>query len=279
MKLTKEQCLEYYEIGMEYAYACEYEKAINCLLPVAECGDEDATNNLGVCYMNSKRYSEAYKWFKRVKSNTSLFNILKLYEKNLIPFNFDEYLRFCNLLLEEKDPNGYLYLSYLYQDEERGVQDQKRAFLSILNGLGNCYDQTKLRFEYAYLLKNGIGCEQNLNLSYGNYRYVAIRNSSENYFLRISRYYVGIALLKGQGCNQNFYQGQWFLTLSAIDGYKPACEYLAYFFKNFEDNLDLEKGEMWSNLFEDKPLTNKQKRIYAAVFIRALAFRDKYCVN
>lgn len=266
---------EIFDKAMEYANAAKYELAINYLLPLATHDDEESINNLGVCYLRLKKYEQAYKWFKKTTDTIAIQNILTLYDNDYIKFNLEEYISLCNILIEKESPEGYLYLSYIYQNNKRGIECKRLAYLAICDGLTKFKNNKSLLFEFAYLTEHGIGCDIDYEVSYKCYKALAIDNSVSESKLTVARYNLGLQLIQGKGCEVNYEEGINFLTLAAIKNYKDACTYLTRILTVIEDIKDLELASMWEAIGEGKQLTNKQNRIYNAVFRRALKFKLK----
>lgn len=106
-----------YDEGMKLANEGRYEEAIKFLEPVALNGDKDAQNNLGVVYQRLKDYENSYKWYKLCGSELAKENILILFDNHRVEFNVDEYLELCQWFIDKDSQIGYLYLSYIYQND------------------------------------------------------------------------------------------------------------------------------------------------------------------
>ena len=160
--LKKKKQLTEYDKAMRLAKRGKYESAIEAVKPLSRKGKyrEQAKCNIGVCYERLGNYKNAKKYYSASKDVVSKYNLLVLFDNYLVEFENEEYFNACDYLIKKHNQVGYLYLSYIYQNNNRGVEDKNKAFQVLLAGFEKCYPYDRLTFEVAYLLEKGCGCKE-----------------------------------------------------------------------------------------------------------------------
>lgn len=211
----------------------KYEEALEILLPIAESGDKNSQNDIGVVYEKLKDFERSAMWYKLCGNELSTENLLKHYDNKRVKFTVEEYFDACNKLIECKNANGYLYLSYIHQNNSMGVEDQKKAFNILLKGLINCEETVGLIFEIGYLLEKGIGCEQDHYKSHMCYEAILDRGSSA-----VVHYNYALQCYQGRGCKQDINK--------AIKHYEIAVNKSKYY-DAIEDLIEIYSLEEYKN--------------------------------
>ena len=227
-----------YDEGMKLAKEGRYEEAIKFLEPVALNGNKDAQNNLGVVYQRLKNYENSYKWYKLCGSDLAKENILRLYDYHRVEFTVEEYLELCQWFIDKNNQIGYLYLSYIYQNNSKGIEDQPRAFNALIEGLVSCEDNTKLRFEIGYLLEKGIGCKVDYVASHKYYKSIL---DSENV---VAKYNYALQCRQGRGCKQDILEAIKYFTIAGEKKYPDAINELIQIYSKGEHE-DAKLAKYW----------------------------------
>lgn len=187
-----------HEEGVKLAKEGKLDEAIELLLPLAEAGHKDSQNDIGVVYEKKKDYVNSAKWYKECGGELSTENLLKHYDHKRVKFTVEDYYEACEKLINFKNANGYLYMSYIHQNNDMGVEDQVKAFNYLLKGLINCEQTVGLIFELGYLLEKGIGCEADQYKSHMCYEAILDRTSSA-----VVHYNYALQCYQGRGCEQD----------------------------------------------------------------------------
>lgn len=189
---------ELHKKGVELAKEGKFDEAIELLLPLAESGHKDSQNDIGVVYEKKKDYVSSAKWYKECGGELSTENLLKHYDNQRVDFTVQEYYEACELLIKLKNANGYLYMSYIHQNNNKGVEDKVKAFNYLLKGLINCKNTVPLIFELGYLLEKGIGCEADQHKSHMCYEAILDRKCSA-----VVHYNYALQCYQGRGCEKD----------------------------------------------------------------------------
>lgn len=187
-----------HEAGVKLAKEGKLDEAIELLLPLAKIGHKKSQNDIGVIYERKKDYINSVKWYKECGRELSLENLLKIYDNKKIRFTVEEYYDACEKLMNFKNANGYLYMSYIHQNNDIGVEDQVKAFNYLLKGLINCNETVSLIFELGYLLEKGIGCEADQYKSHMCYEAILDRGANV-----VAHYNYALQCHQGRGCKQD----------------------------------------------------------------------------
>lgn len=187
-----------HEEGLKLAKKGKLDEAMKILFPLAKAGHKASQNNVGVVYERKKDYVNSAKWYKECGEELSTENLVKLYKNGRVNFTIEEYYEACEKLMDFKNANGYLYMSYIHQDNDKGVEDHKKAFDVLLKGLINCKETVGIIFELGYLLENGIGCEKDNYKSHMCYEAILDRGSSA-----VVHYNYALQCYQGRGCERD----------------------------------------------------------------------------
>lgn len=211
----------------------KYEEALEILLPLAESGDKNSQNDIGVVYEKLKDYEQSARWYKLCDNELSTENLLKHYDRKRVKFTAEEYIYACNKLIDYGNENGYLYLSYIYQNNNKGVENHKKAFEILLKGLINCESTVGLIFELGYLLERGIGCEVDNYKSHKCYEAILNRGTTS-----VVHYNYALQCYQGRGCEQDIPK--------AIKHYEIAVSKSNYY-DAIEDLIEIYSTEEYKN--------------------------------
>ena len=223
----------------------DLEKAKEILLPYALEGYEDAQNDIGVVYERMKDYKEAEKWYKKSPSTLSIINLLTLYDNKRVDFDLRDYMDCCDTLIKEKNQNGYLYLSYIHQIDFKGVEDHKKAFQVLQEGILFCKENEKLKFELGYLLEKGIGCEVDNYMSHKCYE--SILHGGE----KVSNYNYALQCYQGRGCERDIKKAIVYFKVAAEQKYKDAIKCLIKIYSS-EEFKDAEQLKYYQSMIEEE---------------------------
>lgn len=233
---------ENYNRGMEYAKKGKYELAIETLMPLSKEGKyvASASCNIGVCYERLGDYENAKKYYMASNDAIAKCNVLKLFDNKHVDFTNNEYFDACNYLIKRHNQIGYLYLSYIYQNNERGIEDKTRAFKLLLDGFENCPKYDKLVFETAFLLGRGCGCKEDLYKSHILYKTIL---DSENI---VAKYNYAEQCLFGYGCKKDVDEAIKYLTIAGEKDYEDAIKYLLQIYTDKDGGYsNQEKAKYW----------------------------------
>ena len=197
-ELEELEISQLHDEAVKLAKEGKLDEAIELLLPLAEAGHKDSQNDIGVVYEKKKDYENSAKWYKECGGELSTENLLKHYDNKRVKFTVEEYYEACEKLIGFKNANGYLYMSYIHQNNQMGVEDQTKAFNYLLKGLINCENTVGLIFELGYLLEKGIGCEADQHKSHLCYEAILDRKSSA-----VVHYNYALQCYQGRGCEQD----------------------------------------------------------------------------
>lgn len=231
-----------FEKGMAIAEAGNYEEAIVVLKPLVEKEDDNTLCNVGVCYERLGNYEKASELYKKSSAFTAKENLLKLYDHNHIKFDLNNYKETCEELIKRHRQEGYLYMSYLHQDKEKGEYDEKQAFIDVTEGLTNCNKVDNLLFEYAYLCEKGIGTEVDNEKSHSFYKMLL---DHPEWFM--AKYNYALQSMQGRGCKKNIKEAIKLFTICADKfSYEEAVDRLIEIY-SMDEYRDAKKVKYWKS--------------------------------
>lgn len=231
-----------YDEGMKYAKKHEYELAIETLIPLTKKGKyiNQANCNIGVCYERLKDYENAKKFYMASNNDIAKHNVLILFDNEQVVFTNEEYFEECDYLIKRHNQFGYLYLSYIHQNDKRGVEDKEKAFNLLLDGLENCPKCERLVFEIAFLLAGGCGCKKDHYKSHILYRTLLEGNNV------VAKYNYAEQCLFGWGCKKDVDEAIKYFTIAGEKNYKDAISYLIKIYTDKDEgHADKEKALYW----------------------------------
>lgn len=210
-----------YNEAMKLAYDGKYDEAIKMLKPLSEKGNLDARNNMGVCYERKHDYDKAISLYLGTDLLPAKVNALHLYRRNKVAFSLQNYLDCCKYLIQKENQFGFAFLSMLYEDNSRGLEDGKRAFEIIMEGLKCCNKYDELTFRAGYLFEAGIGCHVDHHRSHMLYSTILDNDNQVT-----AKYNYALQCFYGRGCEKNINRAKKYFELAAKKGYKDAIKYL-----------------------------------------------------
>ena len=244
-ELMEKECKAYHEEAIRLAKKRKLDEALELMLPLAEYGYDSAQNDLGVIYEMKKDYKNAAKWYLKDSSDNALINYLQLCDKHLIDFTVKEYFKACETLMEHKNGRGYLYVSYIHQNDYKGIQNHTKAFEILLEGLINCNkNKDAIVFELGYLLEIGIGHEVDHYKSHKCYE--AVLNTNINYLFPTINYNYALQCYYGKGCEKDMEKAIKYFAISAEKNYKDAITHLIEIYSS-KEYYDEERLKYYKN--------------------------------
>lgn len=242
-ELEEKEISQLHDEAVKLAKEGKLDESIELLLPLAEAGYKDSQNDIGVVYEKKKDYENSAKWYKECDSELSIENLLKHYDNKRVKFTVEEYYEACEKLITLKNENGYLYMSYIHQNNQMGVEDKTKAFNYLLKGLINCENTAGLIFELGYLLEKGIGCEADQYKSHMCYEAVLDRKIS-TIVSTVAHYNYALQCYQGRGCEQDIPKAIKHYEIAVQkSNYRDAIEHLIkiYSLKEYKNEKRLEK--------------------------------------
>ena len=222
----------YHDEGVKLAKQGKYKEAVELLLPLAEAGFKSVQNDLGVVYERMKDYKNCVRWYKECGSDLALENLLAIYDNKKYDFEVEDYFAICDKLISHRKQKGYLYKSYIYQIDYKGVEDHKKAFEVLLEGLIYCEQKDRLVFELGYLLEKGIGHEVD---NYKSHKcYEAILSTKSKTINATVNYNYALQCYQGRGCEKDVPKAIKYFEIAGEQNYPDAIEYLIEIYSSKE---------------------------------------------
>ena len=126
-----------FEKGLTAYEAGDYEAAIQEWKPLAEQGNADAQNNLGVIYENGRGviqdYKEAVKWYTKAAEQgvaNAQFNLALMYERSMgVLQDYKEAVKWYTKAAEQGNANAQGNLGFMYGNGNGVLQDDVYAHM------------------------------------------------------------------------------------------------------------------------------------------------------
>ena len=236
-----------FDEGMKLANEGKYKLAIETLMPLTREGKfiNQANCNIGVCYERLGDYENAKLFYMASNDVVAKHNVLKLFDNEHVGFTNEEYFQTCDYLIKRHNQLGYLYLSYIYQNDKRGVEDKEKAFNLLLEGFENCPEYDRLVFETAFLLERGCGCKEDHYKSHVLYGTILDTDDV------VAKYNYAEQCLFGWGCEKDVEEAIKYLTIAGEKNYKDAIRYLVQIYTDKDEGFaDEEKANYWKAKLE-----------------------------
>jgi TPR repeat protein len=201
---------------------------------IAEAGDCDAQNNLGLCfqfgYGTKQNYAQAMVWFRRAADSglaTSQFNVGGLYfEGNGVEKNLSIAIQWYTRAAEQRDELALLQLGSIYQKGLAIDVDLKRAFLLYL--IAYKQGSSRAANHLGFMFKKGLGVTQDDFLAFQLYlKAVNLPDSGmtieqNNSYQSTAYFWLGHMTEKGEGTKRNLQAAmRWYKRGAALGA--PSC--------------------------------------------------------
>lgn len=165
----------------------------------ASMGDSKSVLDLAYLYMKEKNYSEAIYWYgieSKAENSYAKVQLAYIYQNGL---GIEKNIKIAKELLEEATELGnieaYYRLAYIYMYEKE-FRNYEKAFLLFEIAANN--DNEKAMNSLAYMYKNGLGVNMDLEEAY-NWYYLAANKGIDEAKLHLADLY-----LKGYGSYEDF---------------------------------------------------------------------------
>lgn len=252
---SEEMARQKYEAAMELAESGKYEEAIHGLKEVIDSDNkyhDDALNNMGVCLQRLGRYAEAAEAYRACDTNIAKENLVAMFDNKQLDFTVEEYIENCEIMQKRNFQMGFLMLSWLYQNNDKGVENPQKAYSVLLEGLEKCEKAERIVFEIAYLLDNGKCVEMDNHKSHLCYESLVNAENIKAETKEVAQYNYAWQCRKGRGCEKDIEKAIKYFEMSAATGYVDAIKVLIDIYRGAEEGyMDEEKAQNWQKKLEE----------------------------
>lgn len=240
-----------YEIGMQLAYAGEYEKSIKVLEVLKD--NVDALNNIGVDYERLKNYEKAYEYYQKANTAWSLDNLVRLYNTGKIPMNVADYVRVCGRLNELGDFHGYVYLSKLYSKDHPAVPENGELALKYAK---KAYEMSPNKifvlFNYAWCLNAYSEAEEDLKMSHKLYESIlTAKDNEDDDATTIAKHNYAWQCQEGCGCEQDISRAIYWYIRAYEEGHINSAWQLARIYQTYDGYINQELSDFWKRQYDE----------------------------